>query len=441
MFDYRRKGYQPEYTEILQKLQKAQNDLFWEINQSGVRTDKQERIRPYIRKYLTDHQISLTGFTENELVERLLNDLECFSVLTPPLEDPNVEGITVNSWEDIRVTFRTGSSCKIDGFQSSKHAIDIIRRLLQSSNITIDNAVPMAEASIGNNIRITALQAPLVDEDVGVCCYIRKLHRETWKRENYLDSGFASDSELRFLELAIRYGVSMLIVGKVNSGKTTFLSYLLSTVPNEKQVVTIESGAREMDLVKRDPSNRVINNVMHLITRHSKLDEQNITQEKLVEKVLRLNGEIVSVAEMRNEEAYAAQEQSLTGVSVLSTAHAGSPRQAHKRVADLCRKRFPVDLQSAIMQACEAFPIVVFLHALPDNRRRIMEVAECITTSGKPEYRTLYHFDIEENIQNGNELKVIGRHVKKQEPSQELFEHMARYGLSKQELSDWKERK
>ena len=282
MFDYRRKGYQPEYTEILQKLQKAQNDLFWEINQSGVRTDKKERIRPYIRKYLTDHQISLTGFTENELVERLLNDLECFSVLTPPLEDPNVEGITVNSWEDIRVTFRTGSSCKIDGFQSSKHAIDIIRRLLQSSNITIDNAVPMAEASIGNNIRITALQAPLVDEDVGVCCYIRKLHRETWKRENYLDSGFASDSELRFLELAIRYGVSMLIVGKVNSGKTTFLSYLLSTVPNEKQVVTIESGAREMDLVKRDPSNRVINNVMHLITRHSKLDEQNITQEKLV---------------------------------------------------------------------------------------------------------------------------------------------------------------
>lgn len=441
MLDYRRRGYQSQYTTILQNLQKSQNDLYWEVNQSNTNIDKKERLRPYIRKYLKDNQISLIGFEANELIERLVNDLEYYSVLTLPLEDPNVEGITINSWEDIKVTFRNGSSCKIDGFQSPKHAIDIVRRLLQSSNVTIDNAVPMAEASIGSNIRITALQYPIVDEQVGVCCYIRKLYREVWKRQDYLDSGFASDSELKFLELAIRYGVSILIVGKVNTGKTTFLSYLLSTVPEDKQVVTIESGAREMDLIKRNHANQICNNVMHLLTRHSKIEDQNITQEKLVEKVLRLNGEIVSVAEMRNEEAYAAQEESLTGVSVITTAHAGSPRQAHKRVADLCRKRFPVDLPSAIMQACEAFPIVVFLHTLPDNRRRIMEVSECITTTGSPKYNTLYRYDIEENRQTDSYIKVIGKHVKQQEPSEELLDHMARYGLSKCELNDLKERK
>ena len=39
------------------------------------------------------------------------------------------------------------------------------------------------------------------------------------------------------------------------------MSWILSTIPNEKRIFTIENGCREFDLVKEDAEGNVINNV------------------------------------------------------------------------------------------------------------------------------------------------------------------------------------
>ena len=44
-------------------------------------------------------------------------------------------------------------------FYSPQHAVDIVKRLLHQSNVIIDKATPMAQGHLGNNIRITALNA------------------------------------------------------------------------------------------------------------------------------------------------------------------------------------------------------------------------------------------------------------------------------------------
>lgn len=431
---YRRRGYNPEYAHILTQVQEVQNDVFWEMNQSGVQINRTEQMIPYIIKFLEKHQITLIGYTIQELAQKLVNDLIGFSVLTLPLADPDVEGIHINSWEDVRVVMRSGAGFKIDGFQSPQQAIDIVRRLLQEQKVTIDDAVPMAEASIGDNIRITALQTPIVGKEIGIACYIRKLNKRMFTLSEYIQNEFAAEDEIALLSTALRRGVSILLVGKVNTGKTTFLAYLLSTLPEDMQIATIESGAREFNLIRKNRKNEVSNNVIHLLTRPSREEAQNITQEKLVEKVLRLNADVISVAEMRNEEAYAAQEASLVGTPIISTAHAGSPRQAHKRVADLCRKRFPVDPQTALIQACEAFPLVAFIHMLPDHRRRIMNLSECTVKDGVPLYRTLYEYQIESNTLKEGNPKIQGAHKKIQSVSEELIAHMKMYGITDQEI-------
>lgn len=431
---YRRKGHNPEYIKILESLQKEQNDVFWEMNQSGVEIDRREQMTPYVIKFLHNNQITLIGYSETDLAKKLVDDLIGFSVLTEPLADPTVEGISINSWEDIRVVFRDGTSIKTDGFQTPQQAIDIVRRLLLESKVTMDDAVPMAEASMGDNIRITAVQTPIVSKDVGVSCYIRKLNRRMFSLDEYVQNDFAAREEIELLSTALKRGVSILLVGKVNTGKTTFLAHLLSSLPSSMQIATIESGAREFNLIKRDAQNQVCNNVMHLLTRHSTNANQDVTQEKLVEKVLRLNADVISVAEMRNEEAYAAQEASLVGTPIISTAHAGSPRQAHKRVADLCRKRFPVDPQTALIQACEAFPLVAFIHMLPDHRRRIMNLSECLVKDNTPIYRTLYEYEIDSNtFQNGKSV-IKGHHKKVNTVSSELCAHMKMYGITEDEI-------
>lgn len=435
MNSYRRVGYCDGYTEILEKLQREQNEIFWKINQGERSDDKRELLAPYVKKYLSDQKITLDVYSQSELAEKLVDDLLFYSVLTRPLTDDEVEGIHVNSWEDVQVEFRDGIKCKIDGFQSAQHGIDIIRRLLQRSNMTIDRAVPMAEGSIGSHIRISAMISPIVDEEVGCCCYIRKLRQQIFSTEEYLQSDFASEKELNFLTTALRYGASILLVGKVNAGKTSFLSYLLSKMPDEQKIATVESGAREISLMKRGADHRVQNNVIHLLTRPSRREEQNITQEKLVEKLLRQNAEVIAMAEMRNEEAYAAQEASLVGASVISTAHAGSPQLAHKRVADLCRKRYSVDYQTALMQACEAFPIVAYLHMLPDRKRRIMNISECTVSGGRIRYRNLFEYRIAvQRLEEDGECVIEGEHKQVGNPSDALIQQMKMYGISRREI-------
>ena len=91
-----------------------------------------------------------------------------------------------------------------------------------------------------------------------------------------------SEEMLSFLETCLRYGVSFVVAGRTSSGKTTLLNSLLGSIHDGKRIYTIESGARELSLVKRDEQGRVINNVVHTLSRPSDNDAYDITQEDLV---------------------------------------------------------------------------------------------------------------------------------------------------------------
>lgn len=435
---YERKGYDKTYPEILAKVQEEQTKAFWQITANGDNVKSKELMMPYIRKFVESHNLSIENHSTLELCEKLYNDLQGYSILTAPLMDDFVEGIHVNAWNNVRLQYINGQQQKIDGFNSPQHAVDIIRRMLQESHETIDDAVPMAEGSldVGCRVRITALKYPLVDTDVGICCYIRKLSKRVFTEQQYLDGDFADQRELHFLEIALRRGVSTLLVGRVNTGKTTFLSYLLSKMPDSMQIITVESGARELNNVKYDENGLPINNVMHWITRESNDEKQNITQEKLVVKLLRSNPDIGSVAEMRDTEAYAAQEASTSGHVIISTTHAGSPEQAHRRIANLCRKKYPIEYRAALEEACDAFPLVVFIHNLEDNRRRIMAVTECFIEHGEIVYHPIWKYEIEDTITEQTGIKVIGRHIQVDSPSDKLLERMQLYGVTKKEIQE-----
>ena len=95
------------------------------------------------------------------------------------------------------------------------------------------------------------------------------LHPAMVNRESLIASESITDEMLSFLETCLRYGVSFVVAGRTSSGKTTLLNSLLGSVPDCKRIYTIESGARELSLVKRDENGRVINNVVHTLSRPS----------------------------------------------------------------------------------------------------------------------------------------------------------------------------
>ena len=363
------------------------------------------QLKTYIEKYLHDTGFTVDGLSTDALVRKLYCEMAEYSVLTQYLGRDDIEEINVNGWDDIAITYTSGKIEKTEEhFMSPQHATDTVKRLLHHSGMIIDNATPMAQGHLPGNTRITALKEPIVDADRGVSVSIRLLHPSKVTKSQIIKEGNATKQMVEFLCMCLRYGVSFVVAGATSSGKTTLLNALLSTIPDNKRVYTIESGSRELSLVNVKDG-KVVNNVIHTLSRPSDNPAYDITQEDLVVASLRFDPDIVVVGEMRDTEAYAAVEASLTGHTVVSTIHASAADAAHTRLALLCQKRFPIDFDTSLMQAAQAFPVVVYAHKLEDNSRKIMDISECVIgADGRREYRTLFRYRI-----TRNELVTKGR--------------------------------
>lgn len=401
--------------------------------------DKQGQLKSYIEKYLRDYEYQVPDLSTEQVVNRLYSEMAEYSVLTPFLGRDNVEEININAWNDVAITFTDGKIKKLkEPFLSPQHATDIVKRLLHHSGMIIDNASPMSQGHLPNNTRITALKAPIVDDEIGVSVSIRLLHPSRVNKEQIVKSGNATQKMVDFLCMCMRYGVSTVVAGATSSGKTTLLNALLTTIPDNKRVFTIESGSRELSLVRKNSKGKVVNNVVHTLSRPSDNESYDITQEDLVVASLRFNPDIVCVGEMRDVEAYSAVEASLTGHTVVSTIHAYAADSAHMRLALLCQKRFPIDFKTSLMQAGQAFPIVVYTHKLENNERKIMDISECeILSNGERKYRTLFRYHITKNEYVNGKFITEGFFEQPEIISEALQRKLLQFGVSHEELSKY----
>ena len=152
---------------------------------------------------------------------------------------------------------------------------------------------------LSKNIRIAVLKAPLVDKDVGVAASIRIVNPQSMQKEDFLKEETATEGALDFLSSCLRYGISVCVAGATSSGKTTLAGWLLTTVPDSKRIFTIEDGSRELSLVRKE-NGKIINSVIHTLTRSSDSEKQDIDQDLLLDMALRFNPEVICVGEMRS---------------------------------------------------------------------------------------------------------------------------------------------
>ncbi len=328
-----------------------------------------------------------------------------FSFLTKYLDGSrvDVEEININSYGDVSIHLDSGKIVKSkEKFYSSDFALDVVKRILHKSGMIIDMSKPLVRGFLNKNVRITAIAPPLIDKDVGIVASIRIVNPKKLKREDFLKGQMANEEILDFLCILLRFGVSSCLVGSTGCGKTTLMSYILETIPNNKRIVTIEEGVREFNLVKKDENGEIVNNVVHLVTKHSDKESENVTSEDLVNLSLTLNPDILVVAEMKNQEAWAAQEAARTGHAVITTAHAKSAKATYSRLSTLCLQKYDIDFGIAEKLVREAFPIVVFLKKDENNKRHVNSIVECVEKDGKFFYNQLYRYvtDETDNINN-----------------------------------------
>ena len=416
-------------------LTEVQREISGKYSEALTDREKLPQLRSYITQYLIEHTVTTNEEKQKELTDRIYREMAEYSILTGYLGRDDVEELNINGWDDIAITYTDGRIEKAkEHFFNPQHAVDIVKRLLHHSGMILDNATPMAQGHLPGNTRITALKEPLVDEDRGVSVSIRLLHPSKVTREQVLKGGTATKKMVDFLCMCLRYGVSFIVAGATSSGKTTLLNALLTAIPDNKRIFTIESGSRELSLL-RIKDGEIVNNVVHTLSRPSENPTYDIAQEDLVVASLRFDPDIVVVGEIRDAEAYSAVEASLTGHTVVSTIHASAADAAHTRLALLCQKRFPINFDTSLTQAAQAFPLVVFAHKLEDNSRKIMDISECVVTGlGKREYRTLFRYDITKNELKRGTYFIEGHFEQPEIMSDHLKNRLLQFGVPQETL-------
>lgn len=424
-----------DFNSVLKEVQEYISGKYSSLITDGGDEDAKSQIKRYITKYVQDQRIAVKGYSADGLVDALYTEMAEFGLLTKYIFGTGIEEININSWRDIEVLYSNGQMVKLDEhFDSPGHAINVIRRMLHVSGMVLDNASPAVLGHLSKNIRIAVLKTPLVDEDVGVTASIRIVNPQNMQKDDFVRGGTATGDMLDFLSACLRYGVSVCVAGATGSGKTTVAGWLLTTIPDNKRVFTIENGSRELDLV-REKDGKVCNSVIHTITRESENAKQNIDQDMLLDMALRYHPDIICVGEMRSAEAYAAQEAARTGHGVLTTIHSNSSQATWRRMVTLCKRKHEMSDDTLMDLVTEAFPVVAFAKQLEDKSRKIMEIMECvIQPDGSRQYNTLYHFAIEDNRLEDGKYYIDGHHEPVHPISANLQKHFIDNGMPQQEL-------
>lgn len=397
---------------------------------------KEKQIKAYIENFLIDNHIKVEGLSQVELINKLYRDMALFGFVTDYFDRVDVEEININSWDDTRIKYSNGNILKSDeNFISPSHAVDVIRRLLRKSDMILDNSKPVVRGHLSKKIRITVLGKGVIDDDVGVSASIRIVNPKKLSENDFIKYGTANAEIIYTLKTLFRYGESMCITGATDSGKTTFMMWLLSTIQNHKRLFTIENEVREFNLVKRDENGNVINNVIHTVTKNSEDADKRIDQEKLLETSLTYNPDFICIGEMKGSESFSAQEAARTGHTVVTTTHANSCSATYSRMVTLCKTKYDMDDKTLYSLVTEAFPIVIFIKKLEDNSRKIMEIKECIIhEDGKRENITLFKYETYKNeIVNGKQ-KISGEFKKVNNISKQLRKRLLENGMPTNDL-------
>ena len=425
-----------DFTSVLREVQAYLSKEYSSLVTADGNEEVKAQIRRFAGKYIQDHRIQVTGKTTDELIDAIYSEMAEFGFLTKYIYGEGIEEIDVNAWDDVEVQFSGGVTKKLtEHFDSPEHAINVVRRMLHVSGMVLDDASPSVLGHLSKNIRIAVLKTPIVDEDVGVAASIRIVNPQSMKKQDFVKGGTATGQMLDFLSECIRYGISVCVAGATSSGKTTLLGWLLTTIPDSKRIYSIENGSRELALVRRKEG-KVVNSVIHTLTRDSENERQRVDQIALLDMAMRFNPDIIVVGEMRGPEANAAQEAARTGVAVVTTIHSRSCDATDRRMVSLCKRAVDMSDDTLMGFVTEAYPIVAFCKQLENKERRLMEIMECeILPDGTRKFRPLFQYQITENRIEDGKFVIIGQHRQVNPISESLARRLMENGMPQEKLS------
>jgi pilus assembly protein CpaF len=323
----------------------------------------------------SEQRIQLNAREQDRLVQELLHDMVGLGPLEPLLADETVTDIMVNGPYAVWVERRGKLEQTTIKFRDNQHVANIAQRIAAAIGRRVDEASPIADARLADGSRVNILMPPLSLN--GPTLSIRKFSKRSITLDIMVRQGNLSEPMARFLEIATRARLNIIISGGTGSGKTTLMNAVSRNIDPGERIVTIEDAA---ELQLQQP------HVIRCETRPPNLEGTGeVTQRDLLKNALRMRPDRIIVGETRGGEAFDMLQAMNTGHDgSMSTVHANTPRDALARIENMVMMAsVGLPLKAIRTQIVSAIDIVVQIERMRDGIRRIQSIIEVIGIEGE----------------------------------------------------------
>lgn len=294
-----------------------------------------------------------------------------FGPLQPYLDDSEVEELWINAPGRVFVA-RAGRSELTTLVLDAAEVRDLVERMLRVSGRRLDLSSPFVDAMLPDGSRLHVVIPDITREHWAV--NIRRFVVRARTVAELSDLGVLTTQAAALLDACVLAGLNIVVAGGTQSGKTTFMTALLGSVPATERIVTCE----EVFELRLDHPDHV-----SLQTRAPSLEGTGaIPLRRLVTEALRMRPTRLVVGEVRQAEALDLLIAMNSGMPAMATLHANSAREA---VTKLCTLPLlagaNIDAGFVIPTVAGCVDIVVHLGMGPHGRR----VREISAVTGRAE--------------------------------------------------------
>ncbi len=250
------------------------------------------------------------------IVRELQDEILGLGPLEGLLADPTVSDILVNGYKTVYVERRGKLEPTNVHFDSDRHLMTVIDRIVSGVGRRIDESSPMVDARLKDGSRVNAVIAPLALD--GPLLSIRRFSVERLGADALVELGTITPALADLLRAVVKARLNLMVSGGTGSGKTTMLNVLSGFIPENERIVTIEDSA---ELQLQQP------HVARMETRPPNVEGKGgVDQRDLVRNSLRMRPDRIVLGEVRGAEALDMLQAMNTGHDgSLTTIHANTP--------------------------------------------------------------------------------------------------------------------
>ncbi len=319
----------------------------------------------------------------------LLREIQGYGVLDVLFKDPYVEEISIEGPEiPVAIIHKEVPGARwIDTnivFKDDDELNSYLTWISQKVGVVPSTAFPIVEYALPEGHRVIVFYGREVTGR-GPGMTVRKFPEEPFTAPKLLKYGTMSPLMMAYLWLFVENKAFMFVIGEMASGKTTTLQSLLTLVPADSKIVTIEDTPElRLPHTHWQP---LYTRTSFAVSQQSERTEIGLMA--LLKASLRTRADYVIVGEARGAEVQYLVQAAAMGQGSMSTFHAGSAREALVRL-----RSPPLNVQESFLALIWA--IVLMRRVLnPQGRwvRRAVKIWEIVTGEGGIEPIEMFSWD------------------------------------------------